>query len=453
MNMKELHPTQSIPQDLEAEQAVLGSIIYRNDLLPEVAALLTPQSFFTHSHQQIFKAMLELEEEDQPIDEVLLGDKLKSWEQLEASGGYPYLAELVDCVPASGNAVHYAKIVQEHALLRDLISTATEIAKKSRTPSRNIGQLLAEAEAKITEISSRSTNKSYTHIKPILATSFEQLEQNSQTDSEVTGLATGFVDLDKITSGLQASDLIILAARPSMGKTALALNMAKFAAVKAGVKGAVLIFSMEMSKEQIGVRMLSAEAKVDSNRLRTGNLEASDWDKLAMATDALSGTEIYVNDTAALSPYELVTVCKQLHKESPHGLAFVVVDYLQLMRSSRPNVPREQEIAEISRSLKGLAKDLGIPVLALSQLNRSLESRGDKRPQLSDLRESGAIEQDADIILFIYRDEVYNEDSAEKGIAELIISKHRNGATGTVKLAFQGKYTLFGNISTKERYE
>ena len=446
--------TQGIPHDLEAEQAVLGSIIYRNDLMSEVAAFLTFTSFYSRGHQHIFEAMLELDDENQPIDEVLIGDKLKSKGELEGSGGYAYLAELVDCVPSSGNVSYYAKIVQEHSLLRELIHTTSEIAKKSRDPDKNIGELIGEAEAKIAEISTRSTQKSYAHIQSILATSFEQLEKNSKTSSDVTGLPTGFTDLDKITSGLQKSDLIILAARPSMGKTALALNLAKYVATKSDNKGAVLVFSLEMSKEQLATRMLSSEAKVDSNKLRTGNLEAEDWDKLAMATDVLSGCPVYINDTPGLTPHELSSISKQLHKETEHGVSLIVVDYLQLMRSSRPNVPREQEISEISRTMKGLAKELNIPVVALSQLNRSLESRSDKRPQLSDLRESGAIEQDADIILFIYRDEVYNEDSPDKGIAELLISKHRNGATGTVRLVFLGKYVSFGNIAhQKEQYE
>ena len=443
----------SVPQDFEAEQAVLGSIIYRNDLLVEVASMLTSLSFYAKSHQQIFRAMLELEEESQPIDEVLIGDKLKSWEQLEVAGGYAYLAELVDCVPASGNVTHYAKIVLEHSTLRDLISTATEIAKKSHSPDRNIGNLLAEAESKLSEIATRSTQKSYAHIKDVLATSFEVLEKNSANQDEVTGLPTGFSDLDKLTSGLQPSDLIILAARPSMGKTAFALNLMKYAALKSPHKGAVVFFSLEMSKEQLATRLLSTEAKVDSNKLRTGNLDPEDWDKLALATDTLSQAPMYINDTPGLSPYELVSICKQLKKELEGGVSMVMVDYLQLMRGNRPNLPREQEISEISRNLKGLAKDLAVPVVALSQLNRSLESRSDKRPVLSDLRESGAIEQDADIIMFIYRDEVYNEDTADKGIAEILISKHRNGSTGKIPLAFIGKYTAFGNLAKQDHYE
>lgn len=445
--------TAAIPHDYEAEQAVLGSILYNNDSFNEVASLLTPASFYAPAHQHVFRAMMELDDQGMPIDEILIGDQLKSLSQLEESGGYSYLAELVDCAPSSGNIQYYAKIVQEHALLRELISTTTDIAKKSRNPELNINELLSEAESKINEISSRSTEENYSHIRDILVSSFERLEKISETTEEITGLPTGFLDLDKMTSGLQASDLIILAARPAMGKTSFALNIAQYAATRSGHNGAVLIFSLEMAKEQLAIRLLVSESKVDSAKIRSGNLEQEDWDKLAVATDALSKANIYINDTSNLSPYELTSICKQLAKEYEHGLSLLVVDYLQLMKGNRPNQPREQEISEISRAMKGLAKELHIPVIALSQLNRALENRQDKRPQLSDLRESGAIEQDADIIMFIYRDEVYYEDSADKGIAEVLISKHRNGSTGTVKLAFIGKYTQFANLSERTPYD
>lgn len=437
----------TIPHDIEAEQAYLGAIIENNELLSETASILTPRSFFKTAHQYIFRAMLELFETNQPIDEVLLGDQLRELNQLEEVGGYAYLAELVDYVPSSGNAVYYARIIQEHALLRDLIDTTSEIGRKSRDPEQNISELLAEAENKITEISTRSTDNKYSHIKEILASSFKRLEKISETADEITGIPTGFIDLDKFTSGLQNSDLIIIAARPSMGKTAFALNIASYVSTRSEVKGAILVFSMEMSKEQLAIRMLTAESKVDSKKLRSGNLEQEDWDKLAMATDKLSVVPVYINDSTNVTPYELNTICKQLDKEFEHGVSLIIVDYLQLMQGNRPNMSREQEIAEISRNLKGIAKELDVPVVALSQLNRALENRSDKRPQLADLRESGAIEQDADIILFIYRDEVYNDESPDKGIAEIIISKHRNGPTGVIRLAFVGKYTKFANLS------
>jgi len=439
-----------IPKDLEAEQAVLGSIIENNDILGELISILTPNSFFQVAHQHIYRAMLDLVEMNYPIDEVLLGDQLKSLSQLEEVGGYAYLAELVECSPSSGNVIFYARILQEHALLRDLIETTKEIGEKSRDPERNISELLADADRKITEIATRSSDRKYRHIKEVLSNTFQRLEKISETPDEVTGVPTGFIDLDKRTSGLQASDLIIVAARPSMGKTALMMNMATYIASKSEEKGAILIFGLEMSKEQLAMRMLTSESNVDSRKLRTGNLEQDDWDKLAMATDALSTRPIFINDATNTTPYELVTISKQLNKEYEHGLALVIVDYLQLMQGNRQNMNREQEISEISRSLKGLAKELNVPVLAGSQLNRSLETRSDKRPQLADLRESGAIEQDADLILFIYRDEVYNAETPDKGQAEIIIGKHRNGPTGVIRLAFIGKYTKFANLALHE---
>ncbi|MBU3916563.1 replicative DNA helicase [bacterium] len=443
-------PVLDIPQDKEAEQAVLGAIIFNNEVLNDVAGILEPKSFHSEAHQHVFRAMLELAEDNQPIDEILLADQLKAFGKLEEIGGILYLAELLDCCPSSGNTVYYAKIIEEHALLRELIATTNIIGRKSRDPQQNISELLAEAEKKITEIAIRSSDKSYSHIKDVLSTSFARLEEISESKGDITGLPTGFVDLDKITAGLQTSDLIIVAARPSMGKTAFALNIATYVAKWKESKGAVLVFSLEMSKEQLAMRMLTAESKIDGKRMRSGNLEQEDWDKLAMATDKLSEVPIYINDSSNLTPYELVTVCKQLNKELEDGVSLVIVDYLQLMHGNKATNSREQEIAEISRSMKGLAKDLNIPVIALSQLNRALENRSDKHPQLSDLRESGSLEQDADIILFIYRDEVYNEDSDKKGIAEIIIAKHRNGPIGTINLAFIGKYTKFANLAKDE---
>lgn len=440
----------TIPYDIEAEQALLGSVIEDNETLNEIASFLTPTSFYKPAHQHIFRAILELVDLQQPIDEVILGDQLRSLNQLDEAGGYAYLAELVECVPSSGNIVYYAKIVQEHALLRDLIATTTEIGRKSRDPEQNISDLLAEAERKIRDISVRTNKKNYSRIRDTLARSFKKLEKTSETKSEITGIPTGLIDLDRYTSGLQNSDLIVIGARPSMGKTTLALNIASQVSIKKKVKGAILIFSLEMSEGQVSERMLTSESKVDSTNIRTGNLEREEWDKLAMATEQLSMANICINDSTNLTPQEVTSITKQLDNEEENGVSLVIVDYLQLMKGNRPNMPREQEIAEISRSLKALAKDLDIPVIALSQLNRGLENRSDKHPQLADLRESGAIEQDADIILFIYRDEIYNDDSPDKGIAEIIISKHRNGKTGIMKLAFIGKYTKFANLSRQE---
>lgn len=448
--MQQNNQTMSIPHDFEAEQAVLGSIIFRNETFNEVGSILTPNSFHTEAHRHIFRGIVELENLNQPIDEIILGDQLKSIGKLEEIGGYAYLAELVEHVPSAGNIVYYAKIIQEHALIRDLIATTTDIGRKSRDPEQNITELLAEAEDKFNEIASRSTKRDHYHIKEILAGNFERLEEISELRNEITGIPTGFIDLDRTTSGFQPSDLLIIAARPSMGKTAFALNIASYVTTRTNTKGAVVIFSLEMSKEQLSLRMLISESKIDSKKLRTGNLEQNDWDKLAMATDKLSAAPIYINDTSNLTPYELVTICKRLNKELEDGVSMVIVDYLQLMQGNKKTQSREQEIAEISRSLKGLAKELNVPVVALSQLNRALENRADKHPQLSDLRESGSIEQDADIILFIYRDEVYNEESEKKGVADIIIAKHRNGPTGKIDLSFVGKYTRFANLAKQE---
>ena len=439
-----------IPQDFEAEQAVLGAIIYDNDTINQVAALLTPASFYAPAHQYIYRAMLELLDSQHPIDELLLGDQLKTLNQLEEIGGYTYLASLVDCVPSSGNIVYYAKIIQEYALLRQLISTTTDIAKKSRDPEKNVAELLAEAEGKIAEIATRTSDRNYRHIKDLLTLSFERLEKINENANEVTGIPTGFTDLDRLTSGLQDSDLIIVAARPSMGKTAFALNVARYVTTRSENLGAVLIFSLEMSQEQLALRLLTTEAKIDSGRARSGTLEKTDWESLSFATSALSSAQIYICDKSNLNPFELTAICKQLNKEHAHGVSLVIVDYLQLMKSARQNVPREQEISEISRMLKSLAKELNVPVMALSQLNRALESRENKRPRMADLRESGAIEQDADLIFFIYRDEVYDSKTTEPGIAEINVGKHRNGPTGMVKLAFVGKHTKFANYSPRD---
>ncbi len=437
----------TIPHDFEAEQAVLGAIIFNNQTMTDIAGTLTPNSFYSENHRHIYRAMLELVDANEPIDEIILGDQLKEFGKLEDIGGYAYLAELVDCVPSSGNIVYYAKIIQEHALLRDLITTTSDISRKSRDPQQSISELLAEAENKITEIAIRSKDSDCYHIRDSLVKSYEKCEEATKTKNEITGLPCGFADLDRMIYGLQPSDLIILAARPSMGKTALALNIASYAAINHKSEGAILVFSLEMSADQLTMRMISSESRIDSRKLRTGDIEQEDWDRLAKATARLSDAPIYINDTQGITPYEVATICKRMDQQFENGVSLVIVDYLQLMRSNRACVSREQEIAEISRALKGLAKDLNVPVVALSQLNRALENRKDKRPILSDLRDSGSIEQDADIILFIYRDEVYNDNSDNKGIAEIIIAKHRNGPTGMIELVFTGKHTKFGNIS------
>ena len=441
----------TIPNDYEAEQAVLGSIIYDNDTIIDILSILNPTSFYTPAHQHIFRAMMELVELKQPIDELLLGDQLKSVNELDDVGGYAYLSTLQDCVPSSGNIVYYANIIQEHSLLRQLITTTSDISRKARDPENTFVDLMSEADSKLQELFLQKKTEECTDIKNVLQSSFIKLEEISTQKNKITGVPTGFTDLDDITSGFQGSDLIIIAARPSMGKTALALNMAKYAAMHSISKqtGTVVIFSLEMSKDQLGIRLLCSEGRIDSNLIRNGNLDQKDWDRLAMATDIISPLPLKINDASRVPIVDIVNTTKKLNKTEKNGVSLVVVDYLQLAKSIRKNIPREQEIAEISGSLKGLAKELDIPVIALSQLNRSLESRTDKRPMMSDLRESGAIEQDADIIMFIYRDEVYHDDTTEPGIAEVRIAKHRNGATGEFKLVFKGKHTSFYNHSDR----
>jgi replicative DNA helicase len=438
-----------IPNDYEAEQAVLGSIIYDNSTLTDVLDIIMPISFYTPAHQHIYRAVLELDSIKQPVDELTLGDQLKSLNQLDEVGGYAYLATLQDCFPSSGNIAYYAKIIQEHALKRQLISFGSDVSKKARDPEQNFIELISDADSKLQNIYLQKKTEGYTHIKDIFISNFEKLEEIAKENRDITGLATGFVDFDRLTSGLQNSDLIIIAARPSIGKSSLALNIAKYVATRSQDQGAVLIFSLEMSKYQIGMRLLCSEGKIDTSLLRNGKLNDHDWDKLAMATDILSTAPIFINDTPRISIDEIIAISKKLDKTEENGLSLVIVDYMQLSKVLRSNIIREQEIAEISSSLKGLAKDLDVPVIALSQLNRSLENRSDKRPMMADLRESGAIEQDADIIVFLYRDEFYNEDTPEPGIAEFNIAKHRNGPTGMIKLVFIGKHTQFANHTVR----
>lgn len=448
ISMNEDKSVLTIPHDLEGEQAVLGAIIFDNKTIFDVMSILTPNSFHEEAHRHIFRAMLELTEVNQPIDEILLGDQLKEWGKLDEIGGYGYLAELVDCVPSSGNIVYYARIVQEHAIARDIIATASDLSRKGRDTSVSIKQLLDEADEKFRAIREITVTEDYVLIKDAMQKAFKKLEDVSKNKSEITGLPTGFMDLDRITSGLHPTDLIILAARPSMGKSALLFNIATYVATRKVTKGAVLIFTMEMSIEQCVMRMLTSESRIDSQKLTTGNLDDSDWDRLAGAADRLSVAPIYINDKV-LTISEVRAIAKKLDRQLEHGLSLIGIDYIQLMASSNKG-SREQDVSEMATGSKQLAKDLHVPVIALSQLNRSLENRTDKRPKLSDLRESGTIEQAGDIILFIYRDEVYYEDSEHKGMAEIIIAKHRNGPIGKIDLVYTGKHVKFANMSKME---
>ena len=413
--------------------------------MPRAAEILTEEDFYRDAHKHIFSAMITLFDRGEPLDLITVSNLLKDNNRFEAIGGPTYLATLTDIVPVAANLAYYAKIVREKAILRKLIHTSTEIAGRCYEEQGDIDTLLDDVETTVFEISRAKSGQSYHSLKSVISDTFKYIEQLYERKEHITGVPTEYHDFDKMTAGLQRSDLIILAARPSMGKTALAVNMVQNAALLHKVP--VAVFSLEMSKEQLGMRMLCSISRVDAQRLRTGFLKEHDWPKLTRAVGMLSEAPIYIDDTPAITVLEMRAKCRRLKTE--HNIGMVVVDYLQLMRGKANTQSREQEISDISRSLKAMAKELRIPVLALSQLNRSLESRPNKRPQLSDLRESGAIEQDADVIVFIYRDEVYNkaEDNPRKGIAEIIIGKQRNGPTGTVELAFIDRFTSFENLA------
>ncbi|GAB4273608.1 MAG: replicative DNA helicase [Deferrisomatales bacterium] len=431
------------PHSLEAESGVLGAILLNNDALPYVTEVLDRDDFYRSGHRILYDAILDLAERGAPIDLLTVTEALRQKNLLEKAGGAAYVAALTASVPSVANAQHYAQIVRERAVLRKLIWVSTEIASEGYDAHTEVEEYLDKAEKAIFEVTARKVRPSFVRVKDILRDAFTKIEELYERKDLVTGVPTGYHDLDQLTAGLQPSDLIIIAGRPGMGKTSFVLNIAQYGAIEAGVP--VGFFSLEMSKEQLVMRMLCAEAKVDSHRLRRGMLRDSDWPKLTRAAGALAEAPIYIDDTAGISTLELRAKSRRLKSEA--GLGLIIVDYLQLMRARGSYDVREQEISEISRSLKGLAKELDVPVIALSQLNRGVESRSDKRPMISDLRESGAIEQDADVIMFIYRDEVYHKDTEEKGIAEIIVGKQRNGPTDTVKLAFLSEFTSFENLA------
>jgi len=447
------------PQNIEAEQMVLGAILIENDSINKVIEILSPDDFYKDTHRRIFKFMLDMFEAGDAIDLVTLSDALRGKTGLEAVGGASYLATLVSLVPTAANIKHHARIVREKAVLRKLIHSATDIITQSYEDSRtvvNIDELLDRAEKSIFEIAQGKIKDSFVSMKNIVGDSFAIVERLYERKEMVTGLATGFLDLDERTSGFQQSDLIIIAGRPSMGKTAFCLNIAAYAAIEKGKS--VAIFSLEMSKEQLVLRMLGSESRVDAHKLRTGHLSDRDWTPLSTAAGRLAEAPIFIDDTAAISVLE--TRAKSRRLKADQGLDLIIVDYLQLMRGRGDEGSREQEISNISRSLKALAKELQVPVIALSQLNRAVETRPgkEKRPMLADLRESGAIEQDADVILFIYRDEVYNKCECpydgeclcgQRGKAEVIIGKQRNGPIGKVDLTFVNRYTRFENAEKR----
>ena len=438
------------PHNNEAEQSVLGSILLKEDAFTIVHEMIAPKDFYREGHRIIFEAMADLFQKSEPYDLVTVTNHLKDNNHLDLIGGAAYLASLTSIVPVTANLASYARIIRQKAILRNLITVNTDIANRCFEEQGDVKQLVDDAEQAIFDLAGQKSSTAFTPLNSIIPECFQKVEDLFKRKELITGVATGYSGIDKMTAGLQPSDLIILAGRPSMGKTAFAMNIAQHAALVE--KTGVAIFSLEMSKEQLTMRLLSSVGRIDSQRIRTGKLHNEDWPKLTRAVGMLTDAPIYIDDTPAISVLDMRAKIRRLAVR--YDIGMILVDYLQLMQG-RNSENRTQEISEISRSLKAIAKEHGVPVLALSQLNRGLESRTDKRPMMSDLRESGAIEQDADVICFIYRDEVYNkaEDNPQKGTAEIIIGKQRNGPTGTVQLFFQKEYTMFENMSSYEEPE
>lgn len=431
------------PQNLEAEQAVLGAILLAPEALVTAMEWVQAEDFYNPIHQMIYTAMIELGEDNQPIDLVTLTAKLHGKQQLENIGNVSYLTKLANAVPTAANVDYYARMIEEKSIIRRLIRIATEIVSEGYTGGEDVGELLSDAEQRILEISMRRSAGGFVAIKDVLMDVYERVETLNQQSDSTIGIPSGFPDLDKMTSGFQRNDLIIVAARPSVGKTAFALNIAQNVGVRA--QETVAIFSLEMSAAQLVQRMVCAESNVDASKLRTGSLEDHDWEKLTMAIATLSEAEIYIDDTPGITVMDIRTKCRRLKKE--RGLSLILIDYLQLIHSRGKSMEnRQQEVAEISRTLKQIARELEIPVIALSQLSRGVEQRQDKRPLMSDLRESGSLEQDADIVAFLYRDDYYNKDTEKKNIIEIIIAKQRNGPVGTVELVFLKNFNKFVNF-------
>lgn len=430
------------PHNLEAEQAVIGALMLEPESGSSVFELLQPEDFYRDNHRLIYSAIRDLFEKGDPIDLVSVAEILRQQGRLEHVGGIATISEIARSVPSASNVEYYAKLVTEKALLRQLIRASSSIVERGYEPGEEARGLLEEAEKLILDLSRRRVKDGYSFIRDVLLETFEKIEHLYANKGNLTGVPTFFAELDRMTSGWQPSDLVIIAARPSMGKTALVLNMAQNASVRAKVP--VAIFSLEMSKEQLVQRMLCGEAMVDSQRVRTGELLDTDWPKLTRAVGPLSDAPIFIDDTVGISLAELRSKSRRMKLE--HNIGMIIIDYLQLISVGKKTESRQQEVAQISRTLKGLARELKVPVLALSQLNRGVEQRQDKRPMMSDLLESGGIEADADVISFIYRDEYYHPESEKKGIAELIIAKHRNGPVGTVELGFLKEFTKFVNL-------
>ena len=434
------------PQNVEAEQAVLGAMMIEREAISKVSEVIRPEDFYREAHRLIFNAMMELFNKNEAVDLVTVVEVLRRDEKLEGAGGIAYVSALANSVPTAANVMYHARIVEEKALLRQLINTATHVAGMGYEANEEVAVIMDKAEKLILEVSNRKAGQEFASIKNIIFDVFDKVSELYSSKGGITGLPTGFKDLDKLTSGLQPSDLILIAARPSMGKTAFVLNIAQNIAVKE--KKAVAFFSLEMSKEQLVQRMLCAEAPIDAQRLRIGELENNDWDKLVRAADRLAAAPIFIDDTAGITVMEMRSKARRLKIE--HDLQLIIIDYLQLMQGgtgSSRSENRQQEISEISRSLKALARELKVPVIALSQLSRGVESRQVKKPMLSDLRESGSLEQDADIVAFIYREDYYEPETERKNITDIIVAKHRNGPVDSVQLFFHKQFTKFSDLS------
>jgi len=431
------------PQNISAEQAALGSMLLQEDAILRGVDILRPEDFYKKSHQIIFKCILELFEKSRAVDLVTLTEELNRINLLEEIGGVTYLTNLINSVPTAANIEHYIKIIEEKSILRNLINSATKIISMGYEEKEDAKILLDKAEHLIFEVSERNLGQSFVPIKEILQDSFEKIENLYHRDEFITGTPSGFDEFDDITTGFQPSELIVIAGRPGMGKTAFCMTVAQYIAVSKNTP--VALFSLEMSKSQLVQRMLCSEARVDAHNLRKGRLAESDWPTLSMAAGRLASAPIFIDDTAGITCLEIKAKARRL--KAQHNLGLVIIDYLQLITSSGRVENRQQEISEISRSLKGLARELNVPVIAVSQLSRAVEQRIERRPRLSDLRESGAIEQDADLVVFLYREEYYKPKTDRKGIAEVIISKQRNGPTGQIDLAFVKEYAKFENLA------
>ncbi len=431
------------PHSTEAEQSVLGSLLLDKEILPDIAVKLKSEDFYMEQHREIYEAILDLFDDNKPVDLVTVSEQLTKRGTLQKVGDFEYLSNLATAVPTTANAPHYAQIIEDKSLLRKLIQAAVQIQKKGYEATDDALNVLNDAEKYIYDIVQNRNQTGLISISDVLEVTFSRLEELYNHAGEFTGVPSGFTDLDRKTAGFQKSDLILVAARPAMGKTSFALNIAAYAAIQRQIP--VALFSLEMSKEQLVTRIISSESLVELERMRSGKLEDEDWKKMAHSLSPMSRAPIYIDDNAGISVMEILSKCRRLKMR--RGLGLIVIDYLQLMQGRKRTENRQQEISEISRSLKIMAKELEVPVIALSQLSRAPEMRtSNHRPILSDLRESGAIEQDADLVMFLYRDDYYNEDSEKKNISEVIIAKHRNGSIGTVELAWVPQYTKFGNL-------